>query len=258
MTSLIFFVCLLLTAALVLASPINTTTLSYDCKAYMNPMNNDGLLGWADKWALMDLAVDLHCITSEAPKAQCLHYKEIRRSMYDKLTVLSTAIVPYGSSSSGASYVTPNELKQADMIGRWRLISYNDSLCVDPWAPDLIRASTILAPRLLSLLPGIERDNQANDHRLSWNEKWERFENMVEIACPAKNDLCETLAKRSLSQESKATLTRVWANVARLYQWSFDPWDPTSTTAHAHLDEFAEHPKVADVLKKAWGWGRLY
>lgn len=213
----------------ILAALLAALAWADNCTAYLAPMTSDGTLGWEDKMALMDTAVGLYCLTPSAPAAACEKYTEMRKDMFT------------------TNWQDEQTTRHA-LIGRWRVLSFNDSLCTDPWVPNLTRASTILAPRFLQLLPHLKVRYERNDRQLSWHEKWGRFRTLVKMICPTKNDLCGTLIRKEMNFDTAQELLAAWANIARLHDWSFDPWDIMSKKTQGYLGEFAVHPVVDQVL----------
>lgn len=202
------------------------------CEGYTTPMTRDGALGWDDKWALIDTAVQLHCATPDADPEACETY-----------TLARIKIRPeYYYYSPPSRY----EEFKGDVMGRWRVHSFNDSACADPWAPDLTRASTVMAPRLLKTNTRFTRQvlNTFKDAALGWDDKWNVLQGLLEIR--------SFYFSRQYNDEARKSVLRLWSNVARKNAWAYDPWDSESTETASHLNELFDHPKFATIKMSWW------
>lgn len=236
-TSTILFLCL---SVLVLATQVESNGTTASCQGYMNPMERDGRLDWVDKWVLMDTAVHVHCAMPLADQAACETYMLAR-----------TMIKPrYCMSESCAIENAHYDKYQKDTIGRWRVLSFNDSACADPWAPDLNRASTVMAPRLLLTNSPFARAalNAYRDTSLGWDAKWDLFEGLLEVVCTGETVDCRIWFMHDFDQDMRKACLRLWSNVARKNAWTYDPWDYESKDTAAHLPELFRHPAFQKLL----------
>ncbi len=213
------------------------------CTGYANPMTADGKLSYKEKFALIVTATLVHCRAATALAAECENFVYL------------------------ANQLDENWYRDGSCIMTWRITSYNDSMCHDPWAPDLERASSVMAPVFLSTYIGWSKvwRHSTSNNLFTWERSHELLMGYITRYCmqPTTDDpQCQwwECHKGHFAHTRYSgpweKLVALWVSIAAdVHGWEYDAW---ASSSYPYVRELFAHAKFIKLQAGTTWWGSLF